>query len=214
LNYSSLFDFRIKDYKNNGLDSKYLRDPDGGINLLKKKAELGVLENTEPVASTFPKEGFKCDISNIPKLTFGTIWRFMIESVECKEQLSTVKPLVKGYNFFKSGHVLFISHLSEKGKHYVKSNVLPSMKMQSVYTCCIVLTSVGNVLRATCGCPTGVDGRCNHIAATLFSLEEYCKSRDKQETESCTSKPCKCNVPRKRTGNVEPIAQMTFSKHD
>ena len=93
-----------------------MRDPDGGINILKKKAELGVLENNEPVTSSFPKEGFNCDISGLPKLTFGTIWRFMIDTVECKKQLSTAKPLVKGYNFYKSGHVLFISHLSENGK--------------------------------------------------------------------------------------------------
>ncbi|KAK3728953.1 hypothetical protein QZH41_016826 [Actinostola sp. cb2023] len=54
---------RVKDYIQNGLDSKYLRDPDGGINILRKKAQLGVLDNEEPDFShTFPREGFKCDL--------------------------------------------------------------------------------------------------------------------------------------------------------
>ena len=149
---------RVKDYQDSGLDKKYLRDPDGGINLLKKKAQLGVLEETEPdVRSTFPKEGFKCDISGIPNLNFGTIWRYMIDNVGFKKQLSTAKPLVKGYNFYKSGHVLFLSHLHENGKHFIKSKVLPSMKKKSVYSCHVVLSSFGNVLRGHCGCPAGTD---------------------------------------------------------
>ena len=206
---------RVKDYKNSGLDIKYLRDPDGGIHLLKKKAELGALEETEPdVQSTFPKDGFKCEISGIPKVNFGTIWRYMIENVEFKKKLSTAKPLVKGYNFFMSGHVLFLSHLHENGKHFIKSKVLPSMKKQSVYSCHIVLSSFGNVLRGQCGCPAGTDGRCNHVAAIMFALEDYCKERSKNSTESCTSKPCKWSVPSKRTGSVVPLAHMKFAKHD
>jgi len=206
---------RVNDYVKNGLDSKYLCDPDGGINLQRKKAQLGVLESTAPdVSHSFPKEGFKTDISGMPKVTFGTIWHYMIDGVECKRQISTAKPLVKGYNFYKSGHVLFISHLAENGKHYIKSQVLPSMKKKAVYACYLVLTSIGNVLRAHCGCPAGVDGRCNHVAATMFALEQYCIMRNKMNTESCSSKPCKWNVPRKRTGSVAPIAQIKFSKHD
>jgi hypothetical protein len=51
----------------------------------------------------------------------------------------------------------------------------------------------------------------------MFALEEYCKEREKlksESDESCTSKPCKWNVPRKRNGNVVPIADMQFTKHD
>ena len=32
----------------------------------------------------------------------------MIEENDAKRQLSTAKPFVKGYNFFKSGHVLIV----------------------------------------------------------------------------------------------------------
>ena len=66
---------RVKDYIRNGFDVKYLRDPDGGVNLLKKKAELGLLDNKEPsLTETFPKDGFNTDLLGIPKVNFGTVW--------------------------------------------------------------------------------------------------------------------------------------------
>ena len=140
----------------------------------------------------------------------------MIEKVECKKQLSTAKPLVKGFNFYKSGHVLFICHLLQDGKHFIKTKVLPSMKKKSVYTCCLVMSTVGQVLSAHCGCPAGVDGRCNHVAATLFSLENTTKEKEQKRKEdvSCTSKPCTWNIPKKRKGDVVKIEDMTFAKHD
>lgn len=200
------------------MDKKFLRDPDGGIHILKKKAELGVLDNEEPsMNETFPKAGFTTDLKGLPRISFGTVWRFMIETVECKKQLSTAKPLVKGFNFFKSGHVLYIGSIFENGKHFIKSQVLPSMKKDKVYTCFLVLSTVGQMLRAHCKCPAGIDGRCNHVASTLFALEQHCKDRGKQSTEeeqSCTSKPCTWSVPRKRKGPVVAIKEMTFEKHD
>lgn len=141
----------------------------------------------------------------------------MIEGVEGKKQLSTPKPLVKGFNFFKSGHVLYIGNLHENGKHYIKSQVLPSMKKDKVYTCFLVMTSFGSILKAHCKCPAGIDGRCNHVASTLFALEQHFKNGQKTSSdseESCTSKPCKWNIPRKHKGSVKPISEMSFVKHD
>lgn len=34
----------VKHYVENGLDKKYLRDPDNGANIMKKKADLGLLD--------------------------------------------------------------------------------------------------------------------------------------------------------------------------
>ena len=76
----------------------------------------------------------------------------MIEGVESKKQLSTAKPLVKGFNFFKSGHVLYIGYLHENF-YYIKSQVLPSMKKEKVYTCFLVIASIGSVLSAHCNAP-------------------------------------------------------------
>ena len=89
------------------------------------------------------------------------------------------------------------------------------MKKSSAYLCRIVIRSNGLVQKACCGCPAGVDGRCNHVAATLFALGEFCKVREKQENdEACTSQKCKWNVPRKRKVDLVPVANLKFRKHE
>lgn len=47
----------------------------------------------------------------------------MIEGVDSKKQLLTAMPLIKGFNFFKSSHVLYIGNLHEIEKQhtYIKS---------------------------------------------------------------------------------------------
>ena len=99
----------------------------------------------------------------------------MIEESDAKRQLSTAKPLVKGFNFFKSGHVLSIKCRESNEKFYVKSQVLPSMKKTVLYNCYIVFNKCGSVTTAYGGCPAGIDGRCNHVTSTLFALEEFFK---------------------------------------
>lgn len=200
-----------------GLDKKELRDPDGGIHLARKKAELGILEQHTPDTSSFPTTGFSEALQSLPYITFKTVWTYMVTCVNAKKQLSTAKPLVKGFTFYESGHVLTIKSCNSENnsKSYVQSQVLPSMKKTSAYLCQIVIRKNGLIQKACCGCPAGVDGRCNHVAATLFALEEFCKARAKEENEeSCTSQKCQWNVPRKRKVELVPISKLKFRKHE
>lgn len=214
------FRFRVKDYIAGGLSSK-IKDPDGGIHLAKAKASLGLMEeiNAKKLKENFPVDGFTEDLNILPAISFGTIWRYMIEESDAKKQLSTAKPLVKGYNFFKSGHVLSIKCRESDGKFYIKSQVLPSMKKTVLYNCYIVLNKCGKVMTAYDGCPAGIDGRCNHVTSTLFALEEFFKQSKAPVNPSltpaisCTSKPCVWNVPRKRKVDNLPISQAKFRKH-
>ena len=98
----------------------------------------------------------------------------------------------------------------------MKSQVLPSMRKTYAYLCFIIVRRNGLVQKAYCGCPAGIDGRCNHMAATLFALEEFCKLRAKQEEtrEACSSQKCKWNVPRKCKLDLVPIANLKFRKHE
>ncbi|XP_015750513.1 PREDICTED: uncharacterized protein LOC107330407 [Acropora digitifera] len=84
------------------------------------------------------------------------------------------------------------------------------MKKSEAYLCHIVIRSNGLVQNSSCGCAAGIDWHCNHVAATLFSLEEFCKVRKQQNEEACTSQSCKWNVPRKRKIDLVPIANMKF----
>ena len=137
----------------------------------------------------------------------------MVCCVDAKRQLSTAKPLVKGFNFYKSGHVLTVKSCNEDTRSYIKSQVLPSMRKD---LCLIMVWRNGLVQKAYCACPTGIDGRCIHVTATLFALEEFCKLRAKQEEtrKACTSQKCKWNVPRKRKLGLVPIANLKFRKHE
>ena len=114
---SFIIGFSVNHYVDHKLDVKYLRDPDGGINVLKKKAEAGLLDQTAPTEiKSFPTEGYSTNLSKMPKVTFGIVWKFMIDSMEWKRQLSTAKQLVKGYNFFMSIHALSAYHQNTSSK--------------------------------------------------------------------------------------------------
>ena len=91
--------------------------------------------------------------------------------------------------------------------------IFPSMKRSAVYTCYILISSFLYMLGAKYGCPAGIDGRCNHVAATLFALEDPNENSEAGEV-SCTSKSCRWSVPPKRQMPVKPIFATKFRKHD
>ena len=124
---------------------------------------------------------------------------------------STAKPLIKGHNFFKSGHVVKLEkhNLSEDGLCHLRGWILPSMKKSTSYTAFITLKNA-KILRAKCGCPAGIKGHCNHVCSMLFFLEEFCKHNAKNA--ACTSQPCSWNKPsRKRKVYNHPIYQVKFA---
>jgi len=80
--------FRVKDYMK---ISYKLIDPDGGVNLAKKKAHLGLCENISPKS---PTEGYNDDLSDVPVVDYNMIWTFMVQNVSGKGT-STAKPVKK-----------------------------------------------------------------------------------------------------------------------
>jgi len=177
------------------------------------------------VKESFPSTGFESGISGLPRMSYSHIWKYLIDDVEIRKQLATEKPIVKGYNFFKSGHVLQIFSKKENSQYYVKSKVLPSMIKKKIYTVNVIIKPSGDIAKAMCGCPAGVDGRCNHLSATLFAIEDkFSKgngtgaehdSHNQTSDIPCTSKPCSWNVPsRKRKLEPQPIQSVKFEKHE
>ena len=192
---------RVNDYIKNGLHKKVL-DPDGGANLAKKRLEFGLTEELHPLVNEkFPSTGFECGTVNLPRISYRNIYLEVLDR-GCRTKTATVyrKPIVKGYNFFKSGHVLKIFSKKEHNKHYALSKVQPSMKNGKVYTVKIILFSNGNITTAFCCCPAGVDGCCTHLAATLFSLEDKNSMDNGMTAAEAISKtpeniPCTSSVP-------------------
>lgn len=213
----SCFVSRVNDYINSGLE-KNLVDPDGGLNIKKKRLKLGLEREVESVINVeFPSEGFQVGVSCLPKIGYSQIWKYLIEEVEFKKQLSVEKPIVKGYNFFKSGKVLGLYSKTDNGVFYVKSQVMPSYSTSGpVYAVKVILSGSAEIKKAYCPCPAGSDGRCNHLAATLFAIEDlFTKATNSAENNDvpCTSKPCTWNVPKKRKLEATTIQSVKFEKH-
>ena len=89
-----------------------LVDPDGGINIAKTKAQLGLYEKIGPESlKGFPGEGYTDELSDVPHVDYNMSWKFVVQNV-AEKGTSTAKPLVKGYNFFRSGHVVKLEKCS------------------------------------------------------------------------------------------------------
>lgn len=197
-------------------------DPDGGVNLQKKRLSLGLDKEVVPLTDEhFPDSGFQVGISaGIPQIGYSQIWKYLIEDVELKKQLSVEKPIVKGYNFYKSGKVLGVYSKAENNMFYLKSHVMPSYsKTGPVYAVKFIVRANSSISKAYCPCPAGIDGRCNHLAATLFAIEDMGRKLDTaKQSESasdvpCTSKPCAWSVPRRKPAEATTIQSVTFEKH-
>ena len=112
--------FRVNDYIKSGMD-KDVVDPDDGVNLAKKRKMLGVAEVVDPeINENFPSGGFQCSVALLLRISFSHIWKYLIEEVELRKKLATEKPIAKGYNFYKSGHVRQFFSKKQGNKFFIK----------------------------------------------------------------------------------------------
>ena len=96
----------------------------------------------------FPDKGFEVGLSRIPTIGRSQIWKYLIEDVQLKGQLSVEKPIVKGYNFYRSGKGLGLYSQQINGVHCIKGRVMPSYaKTGAAYTVKITVEANGNILR-------------------------------------------------------------------
>ena len=138
--------------------------------------------------------------------------------MEFKKQLFIEKPIVKGYNFLKSGKVLALYSKTDNGVFYLKSQFMPSYSTSGpVYAVKVILSGSAEVKKAHCPCPAQVCHQnqalmavCNHLA-----IEDLTKATNSAENNDvpCTSKPCTWNVPTKRKLEATTIQSVKFEKH-
>ena len=106
------------------------------------------------------------------------------------------KPLMKGYNYMASRHVGEIRLNPLNDVTHIWAEVLSSFK-DKTYTVKIVLDNkTALVITASCGCPAGVGGKCNHAAALLFFLLCHVMS---EAAASVTEKPQKWHQPSRKS---------------
>ena len=115
------------------------------------------------------------------------------------------KPLVKGHNFFASGNVGEILINDGGSVVHVRTGVLASMREVRYDVKSTIDNKTGLVIMATCECPAGAGGKCNHVSSLLFALTDYVLTM--RNPDCCTNRPQVWHQPmRKRKRAVRPMA--------
>ena len=189
----------------------------------RQKLSADVSTNSPPAA---PDSGWKTfPESVIPKMfNEGHIYHHLVESLQGGSveddsdhnesanahtlDSHTSKPLRRGDQFFRSGHVTCMRDNRTNKYYYVKAKVLASMK-QVLYNVQVTLSvDSGFVVEASCECKSSALGRCSHVGAVLVAINNYLLSFG--HDTACTSKPCEWNVGRKTGKNPTKITDVTY----
>ena len=72
-------------------------------------------------------------------------------------------------------------------------------------------TDDANIVDASCECKASAMGRCSHVAALLFVVEDFTIQLG-NDAPSCTSQLCQWNVGRKKRKNPQPAHAEQYSK--
>ena len=130
------------------------------------------------------------------------------DSEDTLTDFKTSRPMLKGRQYFASGHVKNMNDNSREGHYFLKATIMASYTQNVVYHASLTLaTPSGKVKDASCNCKASSMGRCNHIAALLFALEDY-SIQFRYESCASTSKQCTWNVGRK--SKRDPTAMPHF----
>jgi hypothetical protein len=150
----------------------------------------------------------------LPKhFNYGNIYHYLVESVTSFDAKSsdtdgdsdhagssdvhTSKPFTKGRNLFRSGHVKNMEDNQQKDHYFLKAAVLASYSQKSYSVTITISENSGTIKEGTCTCSAAGLGRCAHVAALLFALEDFI-SEFGYDLPTCTEKLCSWNKGRRK----------------
>ena len=212
--------FRVGEVRAAGLD-RFIYDPD-------KSTTLRLLQEYLKRLPTVPEPDISKWTDNLDglpmKYGYGAIVEYLVkrqaavlantDSLPAMVPLPTAdKPLLKGFNFFASGHVGEIVINCDSVTH-IRTTVLASMREIRYDVKCALDNITGLVIFAACQCPAGAAGKCNHVAALLFALLDFVSTM--RNPDSCTNKPQTWHRPkRKRKSATRPsvVGARKVAKH-
>lgn len=129
-------------------------------------------------------------------------------NIEDTLDVGTEKPMRKGMVFFKSGHVQEMRDCIVGSVYFCRSKCLSSYVSKKAYDTCVGLSNDSGYVRgASCNCRASAMGRCNHIAALLFALLDWSKTKIQQQ--ACTSLLCEWNKGRK-SKQAKPLHNANY----
>ena len=176
---------------------------------------------TSPVP-LLPVTGWKKFPSGkIPKdFCYGTIYEHIISSAkliglggepDVTADVNTSKPMSKGRWFFKSRNVKEMQDSWKDNYYFVKAVVQASYSEDDRNVSVTLRGDDAFVVDASCDCKASEMGRCNHVAAVLFAVEDFTMKYG-FEAPACTSITCSWNVGRKKQKNPQPAHEIQYSR--
>lgn len=154
---------------------KLLEDVDVNIEI--------VIENREEILN------WGKDLTNLPLFTIREIEKHRQKSG--KNNQSIVKTRDRGIKFKEEGYILRDTLFTRTTSllFYVKAQCRASMKREVRALEIILNKENGQVEQASCNCPAGNSGYCNHVMALLFELADFSLHQIKTVPDdiACTS---------------------------
>ncbi|KAK3108711.1 hypothetical protein FSP39_013948 [Pinctada imbricata] len=102
-----------------------------------------------------------------------------------------------------------MQNISQKGHYFVKSTVLASYSQRSYSSTVTISENSGMIRDATCTCSAAGLGRCAHVAAILFALEDFI-SEFGTDVPTCTEKLCAWNKGRRKNKNPAAVYSKQY----
>ncbi|KAK6169926.1 hypothetical protein SNE40_018445 [Patella caerulea] len=163
---------------------------------------------------------------NLPKhFNKGHIHHHIVESVqfihqtnseddeddsENIEDLHTAKPMRKGKEFFRSGHVQSMKDCLKGGVYNLKAKIMASYSVDTMYDTTLQISPESGFVRdASCTCKASAMGRCNHVCALLFALEDFIEKQG-EDPNTCTSVLCEWNKGRKKQKDPKRVTDASY----
>ncbi|KAK7485561.1 hypothetical protein BaRGS_00023249 [Batillaria attramentaria] len=150
----------------------------------------------------------------IPKyFNNGHIYHYIVESACVNGQASspdeimdvkTSKPLRRGLDFFKSGHIQDMKDCRRGNFYFCKSTVRASFENKAYDVLVTIGSNTGVVKDGSCDCKASAMGRCSHISGLLQAIADY---QSRFGSEACTSKPCEWNKGRKTLRSPKKLSE-------
>ena len=162
-------------------------NPDSGANVERKRRNLeksGTIQSPNfDRAVTFP-DCWLSSLKELPDVSFASLYHHFIEKsvlTSARQSSSPIdtdnsgnsgyasmKGVDKGFKFFKDGHVRKIEFAKDKQYSYVRCQVLPSMRTDTIYHTKVCLKSDGMVHIAYCTCTARLGGVCKIMLLPSF----------------------------------------------
>ena len=164
---------------------------------------------------------WKNDIREIKNFNFFQLYHYFVvitEKYNGNLLRRTSYKRLKSFQFFYEGHIKTMELCTTELFIHVHSKVKPSMK-NKCYVIIKFIRELEDIMTAACTCPAGSSikclGKCNHVGAILFALEDFNRKNLKTFAEplTCTSQLSKWNVRRDSSTNPAPIDKTLVKKN-